>query len=118
MLATVRNIAIVLAIAAVIAIVPGGGTAAGIVGTALSLAFLAAAAWVASIVYRQHRDSIYLLGDRRRAVFYLALVVLVVTLTATGRLWQTPAGEIAWLVLIGAGVYAIAAVVWAARRQQ
>ncbi len=118
MAATIRNVAIVLAIAAVVAIVPGGGTAAGLVGAAISLAFLASAGWVASIVYRQHRESIYLLGDRRRAVVYFALAVLIVTLTATGRMWLSAVGEIAWLVLLGACVYAIAGVVWSVRRER
>ncbi|MGH2873567.1 MAG: hypothetical protein ACRDL5_14040 [Solirubrobacteraceae bacterium] len=114
---TIRNIAIVFAVAAAIAILPGGGTAALLVGTAITLAFLGSAAWVASILYREHRDTIYLLGDGRRVIVYLALAVLAVTLTATSRLWHTPLGEIAWLVLIGVSVYAVAAVVWAARRQ-
>lgn len=114
---TIRNIAIVLAIAAVIAIVPGGGTAANVVAAAILLAFLGSLAWVASILYREHRGSIYLLGDGRRAIVYLAIAALTVTLVATHRLWQTPLGEIAWLVLIGLSVYAIAAVLWAARRQ-
>ena len=38
------------------------------------------------------------------------------TLTATHRLWDTPAGSVAWLVLVGASVYAGCAVIWAARR--
>ena len=111
-----RNILIIVVIAAVVAIVPGGGTAAHVVQEAVSLAFLAALAWVASIMYREHRGSLYLLGDRRRAVLYGAVTVLAVTIAATSRLWQTPAGEVAWVVLIGAAVYAGATVIWAARR--
>ena len=45
-----------------------------------------------------------------------AVGVLAVTLTATHRLWASPAGSIAWLVLVGASVYVGFAVVWAARR--
>lgn len=116
-IATIRNIVIVLAIAAAIAILPGGGTAANLVGAAITLAFLGSLAWVASMLYREHRGSIYLLGDGRRAIAYFGVAVLAVTLIATHRLWQTPLGEIAWLVLIGLSVYAIAAVVWASRRQ-
>ncbi len=45
-----RNIVIVLALAAIVDIVPGGGTAADVVVTAVSLIFLAALAWVASLL--------------------------------------------------------------------
>ncbi|HZE06468.1 MAG TPA: hypothetical protein VE127_14660 [Solirubrobacteraceae bacterium] len=112
----VRNILIIAVIAAIVAIVPGGGTATGVILTALYLAFLAAAGWVASIIYRERRGSLYLLGDGRRAVLYGAVAVLAVTLTATSRLWGSPAGSVAWLVLVAGAVYAVFAVVWAARR--
>jgi hypothetical protein len=37
-------------------------------------------------------------------------------LTATPRLWLTAAGSVAWLVLIGVGVYVGCAVIWSARK--
>jgi hypothetical protein len=115
-LATARNIAIVLAIAALVVLIPGGGTGAQVATQAVSLVFLAAIAWVASITYRQHRTTLYSLGDGRRAILYVAAGVAAVTLTATSRLWHTGAGSLVWLVLIGAAVYAVFAVVWAARK--
>ena len=67
-------------------------------------------------MYREHRGSLYLLPDSRRALLYIAIAVLAVTLTATHRLWNSPAGSVAWLVLVGASVYVGCAVIWAARR--
>jgi hypothetical protein len=116
MTSTIRNILIIVALAAVVAIAPGGGTGAHVVIEALSLVFLAALAWVGSIMYREYRGTLYLLGDRRRGLLYAAVTVLAVTLTATSRLWATAAGSVAWLVLIGAAVYVGCTVVWAARR--
>ena len=115
-LATVRNIAIILILAALVAIVPGGGTAANVLLQAASLLFLAVLCWFASIMYRQHRSSLYSLGDQRRAIVYVALGVATLTLSATPRLWNTSAGSVAWLILIGACVYAVVAIAWAARR--
>ncbi len=112
----VRNVAIIAAIAAIVAFLPGGGPAANVVTTGLYLAFLGALLWVATIMYREHRGSLYLLPDSRRALLYIAVAVLAVTLTATHRLWNTPAGSVAWLVLVGASVYVGCAVIWAARR--
>jgi TRAP-type C4-dicarboxylate transport system permease small subunit len=108
----------VLLIALLVDVVPGGGTAASVVGQAVLLAFLASLGWFAMIMYRQNRTSIYGLGDTRRAIVYVAVGVAVVTLTATSRLWRSPAGEVAWLVLLGGAIYAVVAVVVAARRYE
>lgn len=112
----VRNIVIVLALAAIVDIVPGGGTAADVVVTAVTLIFLAALAWVASVSYREHRNTLYALGDRRRALLYVAIAVIAVTLTATSRLWHSPIGSVAWLVLIAGAIYAGIWVLLSARR--
>jgi hypothetical protein len=112
----VRNILIVLVIAALVVVIPGGGKGANVATQAISLAFLAAIAWVASLMYREHRLTLYALGDRRRAIVYVAAAVATVTFTATSRLWQTGLGELAWLALIGGAVYAVFAVVWSARK--
>lgn len=116
-LATARNILIILAIAALVVLLPGGGTGATVALQALYLVFLATIGWFAMVMYRQHRVTIYSLGDRRRAIVYGALAVLAVTLTGTSKMWNTSAGSVAWLVLVGLAVYAIVAIVWAARRQ-
>jgi hypothetical protein len=78
--------------------------------------FLATLGWFAMTMYRQHRLSLYGLGDRKRAILYAAIAVATLTLTGTSRLWSTSAGSVAWLVLIGAAVYAVVAIVWSARR--
>jgi hypothetical protein len=115
-IATARNIIIILALAAAVAILPGGGTGAAVVLEAVSLAFLAAVGWVASLIYREHRGSLYLLGDSRRALLYGAATVLAVTLTATSRLTGGSLGSVVWLVLVGASLYVGGTVIWAARR--
>ncbi len=116
MTANLRNIAIILVLAALVAIVPGGGTVASVLLAAVYLVFLGAIGWVASIMYREHRGALYLLGDGRRALLYAAAAALAVTLTATHRLWSTSAGSVAWLVVVGLSIYAVCAVLWAARR--
>jgi hypothetical protein len=112
----IRNVAIILAVAAAVYFIPGGGRDASVASTAVWLIFLATLVWFASIMYREHRVAVYSLGDRRRAIVYAALAVATLTLTATNRLWATGAGSVAWLVLLAAAAYAIIAIAWSARR--
>jgi hypothetical protein len=112
----VVNVVIILALAALVVLIPGGGRGANVATQGLWLIFLATLVWFASIMYRQHRVSLYSLGDRRRAVLYGAAAVATLTLTATSRLWKTGVGSVVWLVLLAAAAYAVIAVVWSARR--
>ena len=114
--ATVRNVLIVLALAALVVAVPGGGTGASVALQVLSLAFLGSLAWFASLMYRQHRIALYSLGAPRRALLYASAGVALLTITATSRLWQTGGGIIVWFVLVGGAAYAVLAVVLSARR--
>ena len=98
-------IAIILALAAAVALLPGGGTAAGAVGTALSIVFLGTLAWFGARMYRENRMALMSLDDRWRAVLYCAIGVVVVTLAATSKLWLTSAGVIAWFALLGVAAY-------------
>lgn len=114
--ATVRNVLIVLVIAALVALVQGGETAANVAIQAVTLLFLGTIVWFLSLAYRERRVSLYALGDGRRAMLYVALGVGTLTLTATSRLWSTPAGSVAWLVLLAGAAYALFTVVWSVRK--
>jgi len=113
---TARNLVIVLAIAALIAFVPGSGTAASVITHAVTLAFLGSLAWFATVLYRQNRSTIYGLGDRRRMALYVAIGAAVFALSATSLMWSTSTGSVAWLIIMGAAVYTTLMIVLAARR--
>jgi hypothetical protein len=113
---TVRNVAIVLAIAALVVLLPGGGSGANFAFQAVALAFLAVIGWFAYTMYRQHRTELDSLGAARRAILYVAGGVAVLTLTAEPRLWVSTGGKIAFLLLLGAAGYAVFAVIRSARR--
>jgi len=115
MLPVLRNVAIVLALAALVAFVPGGGTGGQVAVQAVSIAFLGTIAWFASIMYRQHRVTLYSVGDGRRAALYFAVAVAVLTLSASSRLFPTSAGVLLWLILVGGAAYTVIAILWAAR---
>lgn len=114
--AVARNIAIILALAAVVDLLPGGGTGANVALQAVQIVFLAAIGWFGMIMYRQHRAELYGLGDNRRAALYIAGAVILVTLTANARLTSTSIGTLAFVILLVGAAYTIFAVIWSARQ--
>jgi hypothetical protein len=114
---TVRNILIVLALAAVVGTLSGGVTAANVAIQAVTLVFLGVLVWFVSLMYRQHRSTLYSLGEGRRALLYIAVGVGTLTLTATSKMWNSGgAASVAWLVLLGGAAYTVFAVLWSARK--
>ena len=103
--ATLRNIAIVLALAAAVYFVPGGGNAAALIGALLSTAILASFVMLAARFYRERRMDILGLPDRWRATLYGSLGVIVLAMAARPRLILTSGGTILWLFAISGSVY-------------
>lgn len=104
---TLRNIAIVLALALGVWLLPGGGEGAGLVTQLLQAAFIVVVVLILSRLYRQFRAEIHGLGDPWRLALYAAVGVAVVTVAATGRLFETGAGSLAWFGLLGAASYTV-----------
>ena len=107
---TARNVAIILLLAAVVTFVPGGGTAADAILALMSIVFFGGLAWFVARLYLEHRATIFGLGDRVRGLLYGAIGVVVVTVTATARLWDTGGGTLLWFLLVGGASYALFAV--------
>ncbi|GAC1434416.1 MAG: hypothetical protein NVSMB51_01510 [Solirubrobacteraceae bacterium] len=91
-----RNIAILLALAAVVTFLPGGGNGAAFVGAVLSITFAGALALVAVRTYQERRLDIYGLGDAGRAVLYGSLAGLALLFAGSARLLASGAGTLAF----------------------
>ncbi len=105
MTATLRNVLIILGLAAVLMLAPGGGNASSGIFELLVIAMFGALAWLAVRLYRERLTEIYGLGERNRAILYGAVGLATLTLVATGRLWDTSAGSIVWLALMALAGY-------------
>jgi TRAP-type C4-dicarboxylate transport system permease small subunit len=105
-----RNVAIVALIAAAVEFLPGGGRVASAFSAALWIVFAAGLGYFAYRLYREHRVSLYSLGDHHRALLYGAVAVGFVTVAARSRMWSTNFGEFVWFALIGIVVYTLVAV--------
>lgn len=102
-----RNIAIVMALAVVVAFVPAGGNAADAILTAITMGFLAAIAWSLYVLSRQQQLTLATLSDGRRAILYAALGLIALLIAGSDEMFGSGGGTLAWILLLGASVAAI-----------
>jgi hypothetical protein len=102
-----RNAAIVMLLALVVAFAPAGGNAAEVVVTLITMGFLAAIAWTLYIFSRQNQLTLATLTDARRAVLYGAFGLIALLIAGTDELFSTGGGTVAWILLLAASVAAI-----------
>jgi hypothetical protein len=107
---TARNVLIVVAVAAAVAFLPGGGRTAELVWALLGIALTVTFVFLGIRFYRESRVAIFSLGDKHRALAYGAIAAVVVALAGRRELIQTGLGSLVFVVLIagalGAG-YAV-----------
>src|SRR5262245_60070207 len=112
-----RNFAIVLALAIAVWKLPGGGTAAGVISNLFSIFFIGGALFFGYRLYMEHRDTLFGLEERQRALLYGAIALAAFAFAATNRLWNEVGalGGLLWLAMLGAAAWAIYSV-WQAYR--
>ncbi|HEY5814946.1 MAG TPA: hypothetical protein VIS95_01240 [Solirubrobacterales bacterium] len=102
-----RNVVIVMLLAAVVAFVPAGGNAADAILTAITMGFLAAIAWTVFVLSRQQQLTLATLSDGRRAILYAALGLLALLIAGSDEMFSSGGGTLAWIVLLGGSIAAI-----------
>ena len=87
---------------------PGGRTSADFIGGLFSTLILASLVFAAWRMYREHRVSLYALGDKDRGILYGAVGAIVLAATGSGRLLRDGGpGALLWFVLIGGAIFAL-----------
>ena len=111
MLQTVRNVAIILALAAAIDFLPGGGNVADTVMAALTMLFLAAIAWFVYRAYREQQLTFATLSYVQKAGLFGAVggIALLVVAYDDFRSWT--GGVLLWIALM-AGCVGVIFLVW------
>jgi hypothetical protein len=104
---TARNIGIVVVLGLAVWLLPGGGEGAAFVTQLLNAIFIVLMALGCGILYRRFRGDIFALGDQWRFALYAAIGIAVVTVAASGRLFDTAAGAVIWFGLIAAASYTL-----------
>jgi hypothetical protein len=104
---TLRNVAIILALAAVVDFLPGGGAAADTVMAALTLIFLAAIAWFVYRLYREQQLTLSTLSDARKAGLFGAVGGIALLVVAYDEFSSWTGGVLLWVALMAACIGAI-----------
>jgi peptidoglycan/LPS O-acetylase OafA/YrhL len=107
----VRNVLIIVAVAAAVAFLPGGGETAGLIWALLGIALTVTFVLLGVRFYRENRVAVFSLGDKHRALAYGAIAAVVVAFAGKSKLTQTGLGSLV-LVLLIAGAAAAAYAVW------
>jgi len=102
-----RNAAIVMLLALVVAFAPAGGNAADAILATLTMGFLAAIAWALFVLSRQKQLTLAALSDGRRAILYAALGLIALLIAGSNELFSSGGGTLAWILLLGASIAAI-----------
>ena len=107
----VRNILIIIGLALVVWLVPGGGTGSSTIYNLLTIILTAGLLFFGYRLYMEHRATIFGLGDNQRALLYGSVAVATVALLATNRLWNDGGlGALVWFALFslaGWGIYRV-----------
>jgi hypothetical protein len=102
-----RNVAIIMLLALIVAEVPGGGNAATAIVTSITLLFLTMIAFAAWQLFRQNSFTYASLDDRRRGIAVGAVGAIVLMIAGADELLETGLGLLVWLAVLGAAVYAL-----------
>jgi hypothetical protein len=106
-----RNAAIIVVLALIVWLVPGGGQAGVTVSNLLGIAFAGGLLFLAFRIYMERRETILGLEDRQRGTLYGSLALATIAIVGTRRMWDAGgAGAIVWLALIaiaGFGLYSV-----------
>jgi heme/copper-type cytochrome/quinol oxidase subunit 4 len=107
-----RNLAIILALAALVTLAPGGLTARDTVANIITVVFLAGIAFFAYRLYMEHRVALFDLPEQTRLLLYGSATALAFALVATRKFWDESGVYILlWFALIGLAAYGLVVVV-------
>src|SRR3954451_6547950 len=104
-----RNAAIILVLAVAVWKLPGGGVAAETISNIFSVLFMGGLFFFGYRMYMEHRETLYMLEERQRALLYGALALIAFAFAATSRLWTelVALGGMLWLAMLGAAAWAL-----------
>jgi len=102
----IRNILIIVGLALVVWLVPGGGTGSSTIYNLLTIILTAGLLFFGYRLYMEHRATIFGLGDQQRGILYGSVALAALAILATSRLWDEGGlGALIWFGLIALAVW-------------
>jgi drug/metabolite transporter (DMT)-like permease len=102
------KIGVVMLVALVIVVLPGGGNVLDVLLTLLSITFLAAIALLGYRLFRQYRFDIETLEPNVRLTMYGSIGLAIITFVATNRLFDAGGlGVLLWFALLALCSYGL-----------
>jgi hypothetical protein len=104
----VRNILIIVVLAVVVWLVPGGGAGSRTIYNVLTIVLTAGLLFFGYRLYMEHRATIFGLGDNQRAVLYGSIGLATVALLATNKLWNGGGlGALLWFAMLSLAAWGL-----------
>jgi heme O synthase-like polyprenyltransferase len=107
----IRNVLIIVVLALVVWLLPGGHTGTNTIYNLLTVVLTAGLLFFAFRLYMEHRATIFGLEDRQRGILYGAVALAAFAIIATSKLWdQGGLGALLWFGLLGLaswGLYSV-----------
>jgi hypothetical protein len=104
----IRNIGIIVALALVVWLLPGGNTGSSTIYNLLTVLLTAGLLFFAYRLYMEHRATIFGLGDRQRGIVYGALALVSFAIIATSKFWNEGGlGALLWFGLIAVSAWGL-----------
>jgi hypothetical protein len=101
-----RNVLIIIVLALVVWLLPGGRTGTNTIYNLLTVLLTAGLIFFAFRVYMENRATIFGLEDRQRGILYGAVALACFALIATSKLWnQGGLGALLWIGMLGLAGY-------------
>ncbi|MDP9376906.1 MAG: hypothetical protein M3P40_04945 [Actinomycetota bacterium] len=112
----VRNVLIILTLAAAVWRLPGGGTGAGVITSLINIVFWAGLVFFAYRVYMERRTTLMSWEDNLRVKLYVSVGLMIFLVVATARLFGLGSmGALLWFALLGVSLWGVFTAVKAAR---
>jgi hypothetical protein len=112
-----RNIAIIVALAAAVWLLPGGDAASVTISNLLGIIFIGGVLFFGYRLYMEHRETIFGLEERQRGILYASIALGAITLVATRRMWDEGGlGAVLWLAFMSAAIWGLYST-WRAYRE-
>jgi len=101
----IRNALIIVALAAVVWLVPGGSAGSSALGNLLSVLLIGGLCFFAYRMYMERRVTLMDMEDRTRVILYGSFALVAFAIVATGRLTGSGPGALLWILLVGLAIY-------------